>query len=498
MLSLWRLDYRSLACLRICLGLILLFDLTTYFGIVDLYLTDAGMVSRATFLAQQANPWNWSLLHTSGAPYFVYGFLLWHAVTLLLFVFGYKTRLNTFFLWIQIVSIHNRNWTVINGGDDLIRCCLILLIFLPLGHAFSIDNRKNKFNLAEPTYNSFFCVALFIQLTIMYLSSALFKDHPIWNEEYSALYYALNLDLFVRPLGTWVKSQDYLIAPMTAAAYYFELYGPALILLGLFKKFWNHSRYILVISFVSFHLMIDLLLNVGTFPYFAIALWLAFLPTHFWDNFKVHTQLKIFYAKMVFRYKYFLTVIAEYKNNFQFSKKIILNLLGVFFILNLLFWPLRDKNFTLQVGQKYYPDFFTSTNRWLATYQSWYLFAPYPKVDNLWMELNGKLENGKTVDLFRMNYRENPLTAQEVQAYYTFEKWRKILLKIEHSTNDRTWLAEYYCRNWNKLSQDNFEFKALESVEFVAHNQITQRRGIASRQRTKNVLTTYTCPSSKN
>lgn len=496
MLSLWRLDYRSLAALRICLGLVLIFDLFTFLPIADFYLSDQGFVSRTDFLQLEANPWNWSLLFASGDKSFVYGFLAWHFITLVLFVIGYKTRLQTFLLWVQIVSLHNRNWIVLNGGDDIVRCCLILLIFLPLGRAFSVDSKKHvsadKMD-NQITCNSFFNFALYLQLSIMYFASAVFKDHPFWNKDFSALHYVLNLDLFIRPLGVWLKSQDHLIAPLTAGAYYFELLGPALIFIGLIKKFWNHSRYLLVISFIGFHLTIDALLNVGTFPYFTMALWLAFLPSHFWNNFSISNkfhQLVLASKIKFYSLQHNLKVIL---NKFKPLYKITFNLIALFFIFNLLYWPLKDNDFKINVGQKYYPDFFQTTNRWLATYQNWHLFAPYPKIDNLWMEVSGTLDNGKIVDLYRMKIKEEAISANEVREYYGFEKWRKILLKVENSKLHQSLLATYFCKNWNEIGLDKFNNRQLINVTITAHNQLTPARGLASKQRKENILTSYSC-----
>ena len=110
MFSFLRLDLRSLAALRIVLGLVLLFDFFTFLPIAQFYLSDQGFVSRVDFLSEQANPWNWSLLYISGDSIFVYGFLFWHFLSLIFFIAGYKTRLHTFLIWIQIVSLHNRDW----------------------------------------------------------------------------------------------------------------------------------------------------------------------------------------------------------------------------------------------------------------------------------------------------------------------------------------------------------------------------------------------------
>jgi len=495
-LSFFRLDLRSLAALRVALGFILFYDLLTFLPMAEFYLSDQGFVTRLDFLKEQANPWNWSILYITGSSYFLYAFLGWHFVTLLLFIVGYKTRWQTFFIWIQIVSLHNRNWVVLNGGDELVRCCFILLIFLPLGAIYSWDQYHKK-NDSPPTMlvtNSFFNLAIFLQLSIMYVSSAIFKNHPIWNRDYSALHYALNLDLFVRPAGLWLRNQDLLIQPLTAFAYYFELFAPLLIILGIIRPLWNFSRYLLVISFITFHLFIDTILSVGTFPYFAIAIWLAFLPSHFWENCKIDHQVYRFFRKIHQFLKQGKILSLHFFHKTIFLRRILFNTLAVFFIVNLLYWPLKDKNFRFDVGQKYYPSFFQQTNRWLATYQDWHLFAPFPKIDNLWMEVTGTLNDGTKVDLYRLKSKDNKLSAKEVQTYYSVEKWRKIFLKLENSKIHQDWLSDYYCKEWQKLSKGQFDNQSLKLVTINAYHQITQGRGFASEARKEQLVSSYVCP----
>jgi len=476
------LDLRSLAFMRIALGSVLLFDLTQYASLATFYLADSGFANRVEFLSKQANAWNWSLLYTSGSDIFIYLFLTWHAVTLLLFVIGYKTRWQTFFLWVQIVSLHNRNWTVTNGGDDLIRCCLLLLVFLPLGARWSWDS-KNKSNNDE-RYHSLMNFVLFVQISIMYIASALLKNHPWWNVDFSAMHYVLNLDLFVRPFGVWLKNFPSLISPLTAGAYYFEIYGPYILFLGFFTTCWNFSRYFLVISFVAFHLAIDCMLNVGTFPYFAMALWTAFLPSHFWNSLKPQLHaVQEFFTKIYHHLTTFIKPIHLPK----FSHSI----LAAFFLFNLLYWPLSDSKIGLWPATS--NIFFQTTNRWLATYQNWYLFAPYPKVDNVWYEIIGELSSKNEVDLFRLIPRQHPINAEEVHQYYHIEKWRKILLKMETTPLYQNWLAQYYCKHWHEIAGKKFSNDTLMTVKILSHNLITAPRGIASGQRSENVIISHNC-----
>jgi hypothetical protein len=53
---------------------------------------------------------------------------------------GYYTKTASFLTWILTLSLHNRNYLVLHGGDVLQRVILFYALFLPLGDCYSIDN----------------------------------------------------------------------------------------------------------------------------------------------------------------------------------------------------------------------------------------------------------------------------------------------------------------------------------------------------------------------
>lgn len=472
------LDTRSLALMRIALGLVLIYDTCNYWNLADFFFSDNGFLPLKTFLEHEANPWTWSLLFINGSSWFLKLFLTWHLLTIIFFIIGYNTRLNTFLLWLQIVSIHNRNWAILNGGDDLVRCCLIILIFLPLGSRCSIDaiNSKRRAKDLTTSHTSFINIAFFMQIFIMYYASAIFKNHPIWNQDYSALYYALQLDLFSRELGQWLKPHYKILQVLTAGAYYFELYGGFIILLGLFKNLYTLSRYLIVISFITFHLLIDQLLDIGVFPFYAIALWTAFLPSNFWNNtYNTYNTIK--------------QNSAIWKPQKLFTKSIQL-MFATFLITNLLFWPMADSDWNgWLVGHE---TFFRTTNRWLHTYQNWHLFAPYPKKNNVWFAIDGVNTKGEVFDLYQMKKRRSPLTAQEVQQYYKVEKWRKVFLKAETDPRYAQWLSNFYCEQASTGQLKIPGLDHLENVTVKAYFSTNYDRYMAG-QREEKVLSTSSC-----
>jgi hypothetical protein len=112
-------------------------------------------------------------------------------------VFGFKSTWAMIGAFLMCVSVHNRNWLVNNGGDDIMRALLFLSIFLPLNRYFSIDSalRKDK-NRTRKSHFSFWGLAFFVQVFAIYFVSYIRKDHPIWRKDFTAVFFSSRLDIF--------------------------------------------------------------------------------------------------------------------------------------------------------------------------------------------------------------------------------------------------------------------------------------------------------------
>jgi hypothetical protein len=453
-------------------------------------LTSDGILPRNEYLSNMSHAWSWSLYYISDAPNFVFLILLFHFATILAFLIGYKTRLVTAILWIMTVSLHNRNWFILNGGDDLVRCTLLICIFLPLGKSLSIDAYLNKSKIPPEKFSYFswinFCYIY--QLGCIYVISSLFKYHPIWRSEFTALDYALHLDMFVRPFGIWIREHYFILKIMTAATIFLEIYGPFFLLFALFKKLFTFSRYTTVLIFISFHLGIDLMMNVGPFPYYAISFWLAFLPADFW---KQHVRI-IYNLKQKLEYLSLHVTIPALKNIATYSLIPMLIFLPL-----LIYWPLNDLKNEKLITTSWinYNDTLLSFSRWMHTYQNWKLFAPFPKNNNVWFQIIGELSSGKQINLHLQNDQiadAYPDPADVNQQFYS-ENIRKMFLSLEDSEKNRLLMAKYYCRSWN-THKNRFTEGVLKSVEIKFYGQ----RNLASGKTEpplKSVLLKHICTS---
>ena len=126
-------DLRSLAALRVILGVLVLVDLLDRSRDLRVHYTDFGMLPRAALLSKFINGLAVCLHVSVGTwPGMLALFILQAAVAFALLV-GFHTRLMAVLSWFLMYSLHLRNPVVLQGGDDLLRMLLFWGMFLPLG-----------------------------------------------------------------------------------------------------------------------------------------------------------------------------------------------------------------------------------------------------------------------------------------------------------------------------------------------------------------------------
>jgi predicted DCC family thiol-disulfide oxidoreductase YuxK len=157
-------------------------------------------------------------------------------------------------------------------------------IFLPLGARFSVDHALDSGVGVYKKVNQYFSVAtvaVFIQLAVVYWFNWIAKLHPTWIEDYTALYYAMNLDMYATKLGTALLAFPLLMQAGTWFTLWLELLGPLL----LFSPIKNGMfRILVIVGFILLHLGIALTLNIGYFPAVSIVVWMIVIPGVAWDK----------------------------------------------------------------------------------------------------------------------------------------------------------------------------------------------------------------------
>ncbi len=294
--KIFSLDLRSLALFRIGIASIILWDLVLRALYLKDHYTDLGVLPRGTLIDKFMSEWTFSLHLLNGQFYFQATLFIIAALAAISLMLGYRTKLMTIASWFLLVSLQNRNYMILQGGDTVLRLLLFWGMFLPLGAQYSIDRALSTVKEANKRFFSMATVGIIIQIMLIYIFNALTKTHADWTKNYNALWYALHIDQFVLPLGEVLREFPRLCRVLTFLTHKFELIAP-LILLVPFKNY--ILRIFLVISFIGFHIGIASTLNVGLFPFICIIMWPIILPREFWGIFKFTKENKatLYYDK---------------------------------------------------------------------------------------------------------------------------------------------------------------------------------------------------------
>lgn len=293
------LDLRAMAAFRVFLGFILIIDVITRATDIRAHYSDFGILPRHAYIEHFSNPLHISLHLASGLVEWQAILFILTALAAFCVMIGYRTRLATIVAWVLLVSMHNRNTMILNGGDVLFRVIYFWSILLPLGARYSVDAALNS-NTAEPKklYFSAATIGIAVQIAILYTSTALLKTGKEWWPDGTASYYALQLDSFVTPFGRWMGTQVEMLKLGTYAVYFLELFSGFLLFLPIF---FQQVRLLVVATLMFMHFNFDLAMRLGIFPWVDIIALIILIPSSFWDfcSKKIKTSdrlnLKIYY-----------------------------------------------------------------------------------------------------------------------------------------------------------------------------------------------------------
>ena len=285
--SLWRrwvktaggADLRSLALLRISYGFLILSDLLIRATGLTAHYTDQGVLPRE-LLYRIGHPFDYSIHALGGTTASVACVFILNAVAAGALLLGWKTRWATLVCWVMMVSLHNRNFALQNGGDNWMSLVLFWALFLPWGEKWSVDSwgRQATPNELPPTPATW---GLAYQIFIVYWVAGIFKTGPTWWVDGTAIQFSLQLNQWS---GKWAHLPlmfPEVLRLMTFAILFFELFGPP-----LFFSPWRTGpvRTLMVLCFMSFHLGLGIFLEIGLFPWVGLLTVASLFPTWAWKR----------------------------------------------------------------------------------------------------------------------------------------------------------------------------------------------------------------------
>jgi hypothetical protein len=271
------IDPRSLAAVRIGFGAIIVIDLAFRASRLRAAYTDAGAVPRAML-----DPW---LTDTIAPFHLLSGDVRWEAALFAIaavagvcLLIGFHTRIAAVVSWLLLTSLQVRNPFLLNFGDHILRVTMFWALFLPLDRFWSVDARRAGRPASTEPVCSVASAAFLLQVCVIYFFTAILKSGPDWHEDGTALYYAMQLDWLVLPLGTWLREYFAITKLITRATLVLEFVGPFLLILPIWPL-----RLAAALAFASLHLGISATLRLGVFPWIDVTVLLAFVPREAWD-----------------------------------------------------------------------------------------------------------------------------------------------------------------------------------------------------------------------
>ncbi|WMJ74226.1 HTTM domain-containing protein [Cytophagaceae bacterium ABcell3] len=413
-------DLRSLAVLRVGTAFIVVLDLLLRLRDFQGHYTSGGVMPLNVLFRYLWNDYYFSFYTmASGYGFALFLFLL-NLVFALVLMFGYRTRWVSIACWLMMVSLHNRNPLVLQGGDDLLRMILFWGMFLPWGRVWSLDAIKAQ-RITDYRVFSMAGVGYMMQTGAVYFFSALLKNSPEWTSEFTAVYYALSLDQMVYPVGKLIYPYPDLLRVLTASVWFAELLVPLLLLIPFAV---SRFRLCFIILIIGLHLGISLVLNVGLFPIIGTVTLAGLLPGSIFDKGKntIQDQLLSDHRFKQWGVSFFICVV----------------LLGN--VVSLRKFDLAEKLYPMKVANLFRIE------------QNWGMFAPRVFKDDGWFVLIGNEEKdiyrgGKTVSL------EKP---KKVYSTVPTDRWRKYQENILLISNShfRPYYCNYLMNYWNSRNDD--------------------------------------------
>lgn len=460
-------DLRALAFMRMCTAAVILIDLSVRLCDLEAFYSNTGVVPLTLLFDKGWNDYFISIHTISGLWQIqLLLFAVAYIFAILLFV-GYRTRLATVMSWFLLLSLHNRNGFILQGGDDLLRMVLFWAMFIPWGARYSSDALLSKPGAPENSICSVATIAYLLQICYIYTGSALLKG-PEWNRDFTAMYYVYGLDQINYPITKYLFYYPELLKRLTVVAYYFELLVPVLFFIPVKHQFF---RFFGVLLIILFHGLNSVTLYIGMFPFIGMATVVGLLPTSLFDKLDSHrTRIKIFVKR------FFIGTTQLFLNLFKWKESIYYRSPGMetikTFLLIFLTVFIFDWNFSnLTFINSKLSDRLRIIGYSLRLDQNWGMFAPGVFKDDGWFILEGETEKNGKVDLWQKDSRLSYKKPEPVISVFKNDRWRKY---SEHLIlANESFLRGYFCNYSKRIWNDAHPGNKLKKLSIVFMSEFT-------------------------
>lgn len=206
---------------------------------------------------------------TEVAAWFI---LLSYVVSSFMLMVGFKTRAASIICFITLTSLQNRNYTILNSGDTVMRCMLFLMMFTPSQVMYSVDSwLKQRRGERYDTEVSYLSIRLLqLQFTLVYLATTLFKFKGLDWVDGTAIYYTARLENFQRIPLPILFDYAILVKTLTWGTLFIEFAMGTLIWVKELRK------WVLLLG-ITLHIGIEVTMSIGIFEWVMMCSYLLFL-----------------------------------------------------------------------------------------------------------------------------------------------------------------------------------------------------------------------------
>lgn len=276
---LFGIDARSLATVRVGVGLITLYDLTLRIPDISAFYVSTGLYPRPGFLSPDLGWTRWSLHTLIDAPWWVLLVFGVHALLAAALVAGHRTRIATVGCFLLTVSLAFANPLIQSGGDQILRLLLFMGIFLPWGEAYSLDAARRGYLALKPLFVSPWTAVALIQVAFIDFFAGLHKTGVEWTNG-TAVAYITHSSRYATPIGAWLGNFPTLNQMLTLAVPLFQKVSLPL----LFSPFFTYTLRSMTLLLLAFmHLSFGAAMYLGWFPLITVLAFVLFVPPRSWD-----------------------------------------------------------------------------------------------------------------------------------------------------------------------------------------------------------------------
>ena len=453
---LFDIDDRALAAFRIFTGIFLIVDICIRFTDFRAHYTNFGVLPFEVVRNQLLLPVHFTFHLNDTLTAVLFAAVVFAALCLVL---NLRTRLAIFISWLLLVSLQHRNPLVIQGGDTVLRLYLFWGLFLPLDRSFRRPARR------AARYSPIFTIAsaaILLQICEVYWFSVALKSHAAWRVDFSAVYYALNIEQYVSALGRWLLSFKPILPVLTVLTLIVETLFPLVALVAFrFQKL----KLFAALAMMLLHVFFGLAFELGTFPYISILGWIFFLPAIFWD----WLEMRLLKMRQASHWGRSALIFLRKRAPRPFRVPGIFCRAGIAFVVICavlaLLWNVRTLHIIPQ--QDNWPRALDLPVHLLRLDQFWGMFGPRPPSEDGWFVAPAELKHEKSI--------VDAITGLPVvwdkptlgSAYFKNDKWRKYMnnLTYAHYARFRKNFGDYLCWRWAAEGKPLGELRVFYMME---------------------------------